>query len=249
MQLLKTRPMFQRESAITRTSKLSRIHVVEDDPDIVNLLEFNLRAEGYRVSSSRDGNEGLQAILRDRPNMVVLDIMLPGLGGLEICRRLRSDAAMAQVPIIMISVKGMEHDIVVGLGIGADDYITKPFSINELIARVKSLQRRTENRLTDNIPAPLSARGLHIDPMRQQVSVNGSPVKVTNAEFKLLYTLAAQPGRVFTRELLKLHACGDDVEVLDHNIDVHVASVRRKLGDERALIETVWGVGYRFAEV
>jgi two-component system phosphate regulon response regulator PhoB len=226
---------------------MTTLHIIEDDAEIVRLLEHNLKVEGYRVNSSRDGREGLSAVLSERPDIVLLDLRLPSMDGLEICQRIRRNEATANTPIIMISVKGQESDVVGGLNTGADDYITKPFSVNELLARIRALRRRSEVK-----PAArerlVVVGSLRIDPLKHSVELGGRALSFTATEFKLLYTLAASPGRVFTREMLKLEAIGDDVEVMDHNIDVHVASIRRKLGESRVLIQTVWGVGYRFAE-
>jgi len=225
-----------------------RVHIIEDQADIINLVKFNLEAEGFAVTSSRDGAEGLDAVRRDPPDLVVLDLGLPSMDGFYICQQLKQDEATRQVPILILTVRGGEPDIVQGLRLGADDYVTKPFRIGELIARVKAVRRRYRETSTQAERRVIEAAGIVIDLDRFEVLVDGEPVVFTPTEFRLLQTLAAMPGRVFTRENLIDSAVGDDVCVMDHNVDVHIGNIRKKLGERRELIETVWGIGYRFRE-
>jgi two-component system phosphate regulon response regulator PhoB len=222
-----------------------KIFVVEDEADILEVIQYNLARDGFAVSCSRDGQDGLRRIKAESPDLVVLDLMLPGLDGLEICRRLKGDPLTRAIPVVMVTAKGEESDVVLGLGVGADDYMIKPFSPKELLARIKAVLRRgplkTEAAETERI-----VRGeVIVDAARHEVLVRGKPVVFTATEFRLLRFLAAHPGRVFTRDQLIARVLGDDAVVTDRNIDVHVTAVRRKLGPERELVETVRGVGYR----
>ena len=227
--------------------KRQTIVVIEDERDILDLIQYNLEREGFRVIASRNGDEGLDTVRRSSPDLVLLDLMLPGLDGLEICRRLKGDSLTRSLPVVMVTAKGEESDVVLGLGVGADDYITKPFSPKELVARVKAVLRRgplQEEAESERI----SAHGIVIDAGRHEVRVDDKPVSFTATEFRLLHFLASRPGRVFTRDQLLSRVIGDSTMVIDRNIDVHVRAVRKKLGDRRDAIETVRGVGYRFRD-
>jgi two-component system phosphate regulon response regulator PhoB len=224
------------------------IVAIEDEPDLLEVLQYNLTREGYRVESSKDGDEGLELIGKVRPDLVLLDLMLPGMDGLEICRRVKYDAATRHIPIIIVSAKGEEGDVILGLELGADDYIAKPFSPRELLARVRAVLRRGSSRRADSDPCPLSFGALTVDPLRHEVVVDGESVGFTATEFRLLYYLASHPGRVFTRDQLIRNAVGEDVVILERNIDVHVRAMRRKLGRHAEAIETIRGVGYRFLD-
>jgi two-component system phosphate regulon response regulator PhoB len=228
--------------------KRELIYVVEDEEDILDLIQYNLSREGYRTAGIRDGREALDRIRRDNPDLVLLDLMLPGLDGLEICRRIKEDPVTKDVPIVMVTAKGEESDVVLGLGLGADDYVVKPFSPRELIARVKAVLRR--GPITDSRqPAErISREGLVVDIGRHEVLVNDEPVTLTATEMRLLHFLASHPGRVFTRDHLLSRVIGEHAVVIDRNIDVHIGAVRKKLGMLRELIETVRGVGYRFRD-
>jgi phosphate regulon transcriptional regulator PhoB len=223
------------------------IVVVEDETDIQDIIAYNLKREGYDVLTASRGDQGLSLIQGKNPDLVILDIMLPGVDGLTICQQLRAETKTKALPIIILSAKEEESDVVIGLGLGADDYIPKPFSPRELLARVKAVLRRStarESQQQDQI-----RRGdLIIDIDRHQVSLQGTPLKLTATEFKLLMVLASHPGRAFSREQLLNRVVGDAVVVVDRNIDVHIRSVRKKLGTQTGLIETVRGVGYRFAD-
>jgi len=224
------------------------IVVIEDEPDLLEVLQYNLAREGFQVEGATDGEEGLALITKSRPDLVLLDLMLPVIDGLEICRRVRYDSATRSVPIIMVSAKGEESDVILGLELGADDYVTKPFSPRELIARVRSVLRRGRSSSGAQVDSPVTINGVSIDPTRHEVTVDRSPVEFTATEFRILYFMASHPGRVYTREQLIRNAVGEDVVILERNIDVHVRAMRRKLGDRADLIETIRGVGYRFAD-
>jgi len=224
------------------------VYVIEDEPDILDVIEYNLKREGFDVHSSRDGRDGLSQVRTKVPSILLLDLMLPGMDGIEVCRQLKSDPLTRQIPILIVSAKGEESDVVLGLGVGADDYIAKPFSPRELIARVKAVLRRGPLRAGETNQETITVGDVRIDAGRFEVTIDGGPVPFTATEFRLLHFLASNPGRVFTRDQLLSRVIGDDVIVIDRNIDVHVRSVRKKLGPYRELIETIRGVGYRFAD-
>ena len=223
------------------------IVVVEDEQAIQDVIAYNLRREGYEVLLAGHGNEGLALIQSKRPALVILDLMLPGIDGLSICQQLRADPKTRSIPLMILSAKEEESDIVIGLSLGADDYLAKPFSPREMLARVKALLRRA------NISRSVSDDYIQVGPLaidfsRFEAKLSGQPLKLTATEFKLLAELAGHPGRALTREHLLNRAVGDAVVVVDRNIDVHIRSVRKKLGDQAAMIETVRGLGYRFVE-
>ncbi len=225
-----------------------KIIIIEDEADILEVIEYNLVREGYEVVTVMDGSEGLRRVKKEMPGLVLLDIMLPGLDGLEVCRKLKEDGATRNIPIIMVTAKEGESDIVLGLGLGADDYVTKPFSPKELTGRVRAVLRR--GRLKDE-PSPqerITCDGVTIDTRKHEIMIDEKPVVFTATEFRILHFLALNAGRVFTREQLLNHAVGESVVIVDRNIDVHIKSVRAKLGKRRNLIETIRGVGYRFEE-
>jgi len=225
-----------------------KILVVEDEADILDVLAYTLAREGFHVLSTRDGGEAAAIARREAPRLVLLDLMLPGLDGLEVCRKLKADAVTRDIPVVMLTAKGEESDVVLGLGIGADDYITKPFSPKELVARVKAVLRRGPLRADEGADARLVFAGLVIDPARHEVLVDGSPTEFTPTELRLLHLLASHPGRVFTRDQLVSRVIGDGAYVVHRNIDVHVRGIRAKLGRHRDLVDTVRGVGYRFRD-
>jgi two-component system alkaline phosphatase synthesis response regulator PhoP len=224
---------------------LTKILVVEDDPNIRELLQYNLKKEGYEVKTAEDGQIGLEIIETKWPDLVILDLMLPYRDGLEICRIIRSKKELAHIPIIILTAKGEELDRVLGLEMGADDYVTKPFSTREIIARVKALLRRTRNTPMDE--EEILARGkLMINSETYEVLLNGEKVALTYKEFQLLFLLASRPGKVFTRDYLLEQIWGYDYLGDSRTVDVHIRHIRQKL--EEDLIETVRGVGYRFGE-
>ena len=226
----------------------SLIFVVEDEPDLREIMLYNLVREGYQALGFESGSEGLEAIRAKQPNLVILDLMLPDMDGLTVCQQVRAESAIKATPIIIVSAKEEESDVVIGLGIGADDYVPKPFSTRELIARVKALLRRTQRSQQPSDQDRIVNGDLVIDAGKHEVSIAAQPVKLTATEFKLLRHLAANPGRAFSREQLLDRVVGDGVVVVDRNIDVHIRAVRKKIGEYAGHIETVRGVGYRFAE-
>ncbi len=222
------------------------ILVVDDEEDIRELVELNLSREGLKVIGSETGEQGLKMAQSQRPDLIVLDLMLPGMDGLEVCRRIKADPKTRQIPVVMLTAKGEEADIVAGLELGAEDYITKPFSGRVLAARVRRiLRKKTEE------PEPgavVKVRELTIDPARHEVRVENEPVELTLTEFNILHTLARRPGLVFTRYQIVDAIHGDNYLVTDRAIDVQIVSLRKKLGPCAKYIETVRGVGYRFVE-
>ncbi len=220
--------------------------IVEDDSDIAGLIEFNVAREGYRTQVTHSGVVAMEIIAKDRPDLVILDIMLPDLDGLEVCRRLKSDAVTDDICIIMVSAKGEEADVVAGLELGADDYVTKPFSPRVLLARMKSVLRRRPAEPSDRII--LDDGNLIIDPARHETIVNGKTVDLTLTQYEILHYLARRPGFVRTRQQIVSAVRGDDTILSGRAIDVHVAGLRQKLKGHGKLIETVRGVGYRIAE-
>ncbi len=223
------------------------ILVVDDEEDILELVRYNLTKEGYRVSTVTSGEEALKAARTSQPDVILLDLMLPGVDGLEVCRLLKQDAKTQHIPVIMLSAKGDEADVVTGLELGAADYITKPFSPRILVARLRAvLRRRATEAVSDSVP--LAIHDLVIHPGRHEVLVKGQPVDLTVTEFRLLHMLARRPGWVFTRSQIVNGVHGEDYPVSDRSVDVQIVGLRKKLGACGDYIETVRGVGYRFKE-
>ncbi len=231
---------------MTETKK--RILVVEDEEDILALLHFNLIKAGYIADCAENGEEALAQIAAKSPDLILLDLMLPGIGGLDVCRRLRSDESGSEIPIIMLTACGEEEDVVRGLELGADDYMTKPFSIKVLLARIQTVLRRKNFLQQETDAEELIRADLSIHPGRNLVQVEGKPVELTFTEFKVLEVLARKPGWVFTRYQLVNAVRGEDYIVTDRAVDVQIAGLRKKLGPCGHYIETVRGVGYRFQE-
>lgn len=225
----------------------ARILVVDDEPDILKLLEYNLKRSGFQVILAKDGPEAIEAARANRPDLVLLDIMLPDMEGTEVLRRLKSMEATASIPVIMLTAKGEEVDKIVGFELGAEDYITKPFSPRELILRVKAVLKRTAER-PEPVEAAVSFNELTVDLSRHKVSVSGKPVELSSTEFRLLTELMQAKGRVLTRDNLLDRAWGRDCFVIPRTVDTHVRRLRSKLGAAGDYIETVRGVGYRFKE-
>lgn len=223
------------------------IVVIEDEADMADLVAIRLRKEGYDVHVARDGAEGLRLVHQARPDLILLDLMLPKMPGLEVLQAVRQTPSLAGVPVVIMSAKGEEGDVVIGLHTGADDYVTKPFSMAILTARIRALLRRAALK-GDDPSTTLSVGPLVIDPERHKVELNGQPLTLTRTEFRLLHALAMARGRVLTRDQLIDKAMGADAVVTDRTVDVHLTSVRGKLGEARGLIETVRGVGYRIWE-
>ncbi len=223
------------------------ILIIEDESDIVEVIQYNLEKEGYTVIGATNGEKGLEIARSRRPAAIILDLMLPGLDGIEVAKRLRQDSTTREIAIVMLTAKSEESDVILGLGVGADDYVTKPFKMKELLARLKAVLRR--GPLLDDGPTGqrLEMGDLVIDKAKYQVLQKGEEVPLTLTEFKILATLASAPGRVFTRELL-LEKIQGEAYADERTIDVHVRSIRKKLGDETDYIVTVRGVGYKFKE-
>ncbi len=226
---------------------VGRILVVDDEEDILELIRYNLEREGYRLTCETSGEEALRSARSQIPELILLDLMLPGVDGLEVCRLLKKDPKTEHIPIIMVTAKGEEADIVTGLELGADDYVTKPFSPKVLTARVRTvLRRKSAEPVTED--STITIHDLVINPGRHEVLAAGKSVELTFTEFRILHFLARRSGWVFTRAQIVDAARGDDVIVTDRSVDVHVVSLRRKLRTCGKYVETVRGVGYRFKE-
>jgi two-component system alkaline phosphatase synthesis response regulator PhoP len=220
--------------------------VVDDEPDIISLIEYNLRKEGFEVVTARNGAEALQRTA-DLPDLVLLDVMMPELDGFETCRRLKAEPRTANIPVIFLTARSAEVDEIVGLEIGADDFLHKPISPRKLVARVRALFRRSEQGGEEQDPV-IRTRRITLDRSHYSVRVGGEEVFFPRKEFELLALLIAHPGRVFSREVILDQVWGTNVVVTDRTIDVHIRKIREKLGDDAALIETIKGVGYRFKD-
>jgi DNA-binding response OmpR family regulator len=224
----------------------ARILIVEDDRSLADVLEYNLRQDGFQTAVAFDGQDGLQQAKLKPPDLVVLDLMLPIIDGLEICRRLRADPVTRSVLVLMLTAKGEETDQVAGFSVGTDDYVSKPFSVRVLLERVRALLRRRDG--TNGNANVLVSQGVLLDRERHRVTVEDTPLDLTPSEFGLMEALIRQPGRVFSRSELIDAALGGDSLVLERTIDVHIRSLRKKLAEHAALVETVRGVGYRFRD-
>jgi two-component system, OmpR family, alkaline phosphatase synthesis response regulator PhoP len=223
-----------------------KILVVDDEEDILELVRYNLSKERYRVTSALSGEIALQKAREERPDLILLDLMLPGLDGLTVCRELKRDPLTSSTPIVMLTAKGEEADIVVGLELGADDYIVKPFSPRVLQARIKAVLRRREHDEADD--ALIRIHDLSIYPARHEVLLKGIPIILTTTEFRILHFLARRPGWVFSREKIINAVKGEDYAVTDRSVDVQIVGLRKKLGSAGECIQTVRGVGYKFKE-
>ncbi|MDH3690381.1 MAG: response regulator [Gammaproteobacteria bacterium] len=221
--------------------------VIEDEEDILELISYNLRREGFSVNGATSGEAGLNLVESTTPNIVLLDLMLPGVDGLEVCKRLKANSKLQSIPVLMISAKGEESDIVAGLELGADDYVTKPFSPKILIARVRAVLRRFGGSKPDS-KGKIAVHDLVADPVRFRASLADQPLNLTRDEFHLLCFLARHPGWVFTRYQIVNGVKGDNYVVTERAVDVRIAGLRKKLGRYSDYVETVRGVGYRFKE-
>jgi len=223
-----------------------RILLIEDEPDIAEVLQYNLEKEGFAVETARRGDSGLEAIRRDAPDLVVLDLMLPGMDGLELTRLLKRDGGTSRVPIVMLTARGEEVDRIVGLELGADDYISKPFSPREVVLRVKAvLRRHLPEPDNDDEPELLEVGGIQLDVAGHQLRIRGEEIPLTATEFRLLRLLIERAGRVQTRGQLLTDVWGYAEDIDSRTVDTHIRRLRRKLGPEADRIETVIGVGYR----
>jgi len=223
------------------------ILVVEDEKDILELVRYNLARENYQVVCAASGEEALRIIASQPLDLIILDLMLPGIDGLEVTRRLKNNPRTQNIFIVMLTAKGSEADIVAGLELGADDYITKPFSPRVLLARIKAVIRRSKDEKSEN-NAVIQVHDLTIHPGRREVRVGETPVPLTYTEFQVLYYLVRRPGWVFTRTQIVDAVRGDDYPVTDRSVDVQIVGLRKKLGSAGRYIETVRSVGYRFKE-
>ncbi len=223
-----------------------KILIVEDEKDILKMLEYNLKKEGFRAISAQDGEEALDLALAQQPDLILLDLMLPGIDGIEVCKTLKKENKTRLIPIIMLTAKGQESDKVIGLELGADDYVTKPFSPRELIARIKAVLRRMEEK--DKSSELFQCGGLKIDFAKISVNVKDKPVELTAKEFELLKTLLKAKGRVLSRDYLLDSIWGYDhaLEIQTRTVDVHVRTLRKKLKSEAKRVVTVKNYGYRF---
>lgn len=224
----------------------TKVLVIEDDRSLVEVLTYNLKLAGYEVIVATDGQDGILQAQLKQPEIVLLDLMLPVVDGLDVCRRLRAGTDTKDILIVMLTAKAEESDELVGFSLGADDYVTKPFSVKVLLERIKALRRRrTTDAMTDEVTVRM---GVTVDRRKHQAALDGKPMQLTRSEFRLLDTLIRQSGRVFLRSELIDAALGDDAMVMERTIDVHIRSLRRKMAKKADLIETVRGVGYRFRD-
>jgi two-component system alkaline phosphatase synthesis response regulator PhoP len=225
-----------------------RILVVDDEEDIQELVRYNLERNGYEVSCVSSGEEAIEGIRSFKPDLVVLDLMLPGIDGFDVCKILKNDPKTERLPIVMLTAKGEESDVVTGLELGAEDYIVKPFSPQVLLARVRAVLRRVAHEPVDE-GSVIEIKDLVIHPGKREVLVKGKQIELTSTEFGILHYLARRPGWVFTRQQIIDAARGDDYPVTDRSVDVHIVGLRKKLGALGNYVETVRGVGYRFREL
>ena len=225
-----------------------KIMIVEDEPDIIKMLEYNLKKEGFRITSVSDGREALRRVEREHPDIIILDLMLPEIDGLEVCKTLKQSSDTADIPVIMLTAKAQETDKIVGLELGADDYITKPFSIRELTARVKAVLRRAGEK--NKLPEIFEIGNLTIDFSKIKVTVGSKPVELTAKEFELLSALIKAKGRVLSRDYLLDNIWGFDqaVEIQSRTVDVHIQTLRKKLKQAAKRVVTVKNYGYRFEQ-
>lgn len=230
----------------------SLLLIVEDEIEIAELIEFHARRDGFKTKVAHSGRSALESIPRDKPDLVILDLMLPDIDGLEVLRRLRRSEESENLPVLIVTSKGDESDVVAGIELGADDYVTKPFSPRILMARIKNILRRSDQETAtgkeDTERLSLCGGAIVIDPARHMVTRDGTPIELTLTEFGMLKYLAGRPGFVRTREQIISAVHGKSTVLSSRTVDVHVTALRRKLGEYGEWIETVWGVGYRFAE-
>ena len=225
----------------------SKILIIEDDKDITELVEYNLEREGFSVVSVTNSEEALNRLSKDLPNLIILDLMLPGIDGLETCRLIKQEIQLQNIPIIMLTAKSEESDVVVGLQLGGDDYITKPFSPKVLLARIKAVLRRGSGRTSNS--AIKNFGELVIDSLKFRIIFQGKLIELTSIEFKILEFLSRSPGRVFTRDQIMDNVWKEGKFIVDRAVDVHVRGLRKKLNKAADFVETVRGIGYRFKEI
>lgn len=230
------------------SSEKKQILIIEDEEDIRELVRYNLEREGFRVSEAESGEDGLEMIPAKKPDLILLDLMLPGKDGLDICRELKRNEDTANIPVIMMTARGEESDIVTGLELGAEDYVVKPFSPKVLVARVKAVLRRKETVTAESEDGILHIYDISIHPGRHEVTVKGKPIDLTASEFSILEFLAKRPGWVFTRYQIVDAVHGEDYPVTERSVDVQIVGLRKKLKKSGEYIETVRGIGYRFRD-
>lgn len=231
---------------------MAKILIVDDEKDIADLISYNLEREGFRTMKVLDGNDALAAALSLVPDLIILDLMLPGINGLDLCRMIRDNPATAFVPIIMLTAKADEVDKIIGLEIGADDYVTKPFSVKELVARVRTVLRRVQEGKKPSAKERFEFQGLSIDYASCRVRVEGKPVALSPTELKLLFFLSRSPGRVYSRDQILTHVWGDDTFITDRAVDVHIRRLRSSIEknmEKPQYILTVRGFGYKFNDI
>tara|TARA_B100000530_G_scaffold290544_1_gene206896 strand:- start:239 stop:937 length:699 start_codon:yes stop_codon:yes gene_type:complete len=221
-----------------------QILIIEDEPDIQELLSFNLDNNGYKVYTASNGEKGLEVARKEHPDLILLDLMLPGIHGLDVCRIIKSDQETSGISIIMLTALGQEEDIIKGLETGADDYVTKPFSLQVLEARIKSVLRRVPENVENT--KTIKIHDIQIKPRTREVKINGDVPELTFTEFQILHLLASHPGWVFTRYQIIDKIRGDNYPVTDRSVDFQIVGLRKKMGGKGNLIQTVRGVGYRF---
>jgi len=231
---------------------MSKILIVDDEQDIVELISYNLEKEGFSTIKAYDGVSVFNIIATKKPDLLILDLMLPGMNGLDICKKIRANPATADLPIIMLTAKGDELDKIIGLEIGADDYITKPFSVKELVARVRTILRRSQDRPKTALREQFSYKGLAINYSSCTVKIDGKPVTLSPTELKLLFFFSRNPGRVYSRNQLLDQVWGDDTFITDRAVDVHIRRLRSQIEkdvENPRYILTIRGFGYKFAEI
>ncbi len=222
------------------------ILIVEDEEDILELIQFNLERNGFRTSIAMSGEKGLKLARKEKPDLILLDIMLPGIDGLDVCKLLKGDKGTAVIPVVILTAKVDEADIVRGLELGADDYVKKPFSPKELIARIKAVLRRHAD--VTEVSAEIGFQDIRLNPGRREVTVKGSAVDLTYSEFEILHLMIRHPGLVFSRSKIVDEVRGENYPVTDRSVDFQIVGLRKKLGDSGKYIKTVRGVGYRLKE-
>lgn len=227
----------------------TKVLIIEDDHSLSDILFYNLQKEGFNVFRAFDGRDGIEQAVLKQPDIIILDLMLPRINGMDVCRHLRKQKETTKAGILMLTAKGEDVDQIEGFSAGADDYVVKPYSVRVLLERVRALQRRRKpaDEKSERVEF-IDSQGIRVDLRRHEVSIGGEALEMTRSEFNLLRTLIAEPGRAFDRAELIESALGEDTLVLERTIDVHIRAIRRKLGDLAGLIETVRGVGYRFKE-
>lgn len=223
-----------------------KVLIVEDEPDIAEAIEYNLQQEGYQTRISGDGLKALDAVRQFHPDLIVLDVMLPGIDGFEVCKRLKADERFTAIPILMLTVRASEVDVVLGLELGAEDYVAKPFRPRELVARIKTILRRDDEHAKGE--PQIQYYGVTINNEKREILIDGKPAPFSRTEFEIVSLLASKPGKVFSRNFILERCWPEGVFVVDRSVDVHINSIRKKLGAMGQNVETVRGIGYKMKE-